>query len=655
MGSSSIVNISKILDGGFVGPGIEVGVKEGQRTVEINSADLVDKVINLRLIHKATGPGVAPRTFTIRSDYEIQWLPGGGWQYIDCIEKPQIKITYKNVSDSIAVQLSIEVVNLYVGDELLYLNRGEPIEAIEVQVGYKAQFPDWVRDEAFSRLPVEQFYAMKDYLQVTAPEKVLAPTRLIVQVLSTHKTSMPPDSLTVFNCVIGTLDRGLRLLVDMDTLDTRFLRRSTAAWLDRVPANSLPYLFLDVITRRFIRTSVRHQNYVTPNDERDSVTETDDPVYQGVSVSQSVTVYDSEYEPVEVLELEYNGLMGFDDANKYGVIVYISDMLWETPIDEMPQWDLTDRQLEQMLPIEQLIMPTMHDRIIAQLLAISEVYTFIRYYQLPDGNFKAYHVDETIDDLMQDTVSVRQQQRGLKQIPAVYDITWGGLTEIKCPFYTFLAPTDVIAFRSRYIMNETAGFFITPGANLGIFKILLGEITFSTTGEENMMVLRGIIARNTPDFVESPDGSVKRKLSEVTEVAKAQQQRNEIVWRRRTLAVVGGVITDDNNTTTWAATADRMVASATAYEKEWVEENGSLPGRTEALTLLQDDNPGLFTNERLTRVQPLEIALIQETGIQVPVLYGPAYQPSWVGSPDEIIIREPFLPTVYYSTAKEIG
>jgi hypothetical protein len=180
--------------------------KEVQREL-VTADDLFDKIINLRFIRKSG------RSFIIRSDYEPVFHKDGTISFKKCVQKPQIKVSYKAVSENTAINVDIEVTNLFIGDKEtadpndLDTVDGDPVMWCIIQMGYRKQFPDWTAPERKNN--IAQFYALNNNALSTEAE-VRNGQQILVQILTGYPTTYPPDRATYFKGIIGTMETGLR-------------------------------------------------------------------------------------------------------------------------------------------------------------------------------------------------------------------------------------------------------------------------------------------------------------------------------------------------------------------------------------------------------------------------------------------------------------
>jgi transcriptional regulator with XRE-family HTH domain len=79
-------------------------VKSGQETVKLSADDIHDKIINLKFIRRSG------ESFIIRSHYEAVFHPDGEKGSISfkrCVQKPYIKVSYKQVSEGVTIEVDI--------------------------------------------------------------------------------------------------------------------------------------------------------------------------------------------------------------------------------------------------------------------------------------------------------------------------------------------------------------------------------------------------------------------------------------------------------------------------------------------------------------------------------------------------------------------
>jgi len=608
-------------------------VKTGAESVALTSEDLMDKIINIRFVHKPLTPGALPKTFTLRSDYEVLYTPTGFF-YIDCVQKPAIKVSYKQVANSTVVELNVDVSNLFIKDMTAMERSNGAVQQLELQIGYKSQMVDWARDPVWSKKGIAEFYALKDNYVSTENTGLVPPTIIVAQVLTTQRISAPPDGVTRFQCVVGSIEQGMRWVISGDS--TYVSNAVSKHWSGKKPSNILPYTFFELVTRRFIRPTQRH-------DISDVVRQVvgADGVTIDV-VDQYVTVYDSEYAVATPLNT-IAGRMSEADADMYGVVVYMSDVLWNTPLNELPMWNLTPSETEKAEPISQPMPVEFFDKVPAQLEAIRKQYDFVRFYLLKDGNYFAYHVRESEQDIFKDRFVNGKQKERIFKLPAVYDITWAGTRVIRAPFFSAIGSLDTVAFQSKYVLNDQTGNFYSPEKGNNCYLVLLLDVSFDTVEEDNMMVLTCTDIEGNYEPETLPDGRiVAKEIPGEKEVVKRDK-----IWKKVDLEVTYLYNGDPSTTdSSWASVIERLRASAVRYKDRW----GTLPTTDRIIDDIKSWNdPGVFSQSRIDAATSVETMAY---GRDMPVIYGKEYNPVNPGSGDIIHIREPYLDT--YNADEEI-
>jgi hypothetical protein len=243
-----------------------VRIKTGKASIEHTSRDLFDRIINLKFIRSSK------RTFTIRSDYEAVFYSTNTIGFKKCVQKPDIKVTYKQVADLTAIEVDIEIRNLYIegaDNELqawidykeetnargvISASGGDPVETCIIQMGYRSQFPNWTDDQ--HKKNIDQYYDLNNnaIAPLSSETDIKPPQQLIVQIRAGHPTAYPPNRTIYFKGFVGGLDTGLRWNHTVDELITGFGDAAFPDGYSEIEA----YLF-QYVTRRFIKAGVVHR------------------------------------------------------------------------------------------------------------------------------------------------------------------------------------------------------------------------------------------------------------------------------------------------------------------------------------------------------------------------------------------------------------
>jgi hypothetical protein len=464
-------------------------VKRRAETVDTGSTDLFDKIINLKFV-RASGA-----SFALRSDYEPVYYGDGTVSFKPCMFKPQIKVAYKQVSNDVAIQVDIEVTNLFFyaknsnADKAIstdiYKTEGDPVTQIVIQMGYRAQFPDWADETHRQPGYADRFFDLENSAVNSPQEAKLAFRQITVLVLASWPSGHPPDQVSYFKGIIGSDDKALTWNRTEEESARGFGYEGTPTVNPETgsPYTPLEWTLFNFITRRFVRSDVLHLTRVNTGTEEREVL-----IYgRAADLAGAVPLSGPLADPGWFrLVLAADGLMSETDARKFGVVCKVSKYL------RSRRW-LTYRPYG----LEEFALPLMgldvrrfseqHEKLGAQLHAIQEAYNKIRWYQLADGNFYVYSADEGGDDFFADPETLRNQENAIK-LPAVYEISLSGLRTIKCPFIAFVSPMTTVLFKSRYSIGSLVGFYYHP-KDTDAFLVLQASISFDTTGEENTMEL----------------------------------------------------------------------------------------------------------------------------------------------------------------------
>jgi hypothetical protein len=510
-------------------------VKRREETVDLTSTDLFDKIINLKFT-RASG-----KSFVIRSDYEPVYDRSGRVMFKPCMYKPQIKVAYQQVSDSVAIKVDIEVTNLFIyaktsradkaSATAIYTEDGDPVLQIIVQMGYRAQFPDWTDEVHQQPGYVDRFFDLLNTTANTEQEAKLTYRQITVEVLASWPSGYPPDQVSYFQGIIGTVRDGLRWKRTEEELAAGYGDENTPVINPETGERYgvLEWTCFNYITRRFVRSNVLHlmnvKKTVSEGENGEPAVEYETAVfiygkndYDGAAFMPGA-VPDMQWTP---LVLGQDGLMSEEDAASFGVVCRISAYLRRGKEEAYTSFG-PEEFAGALAELRTRRFTDQQDGLGAQLLALRQAYNKIRWYQLTDGSFYIYSVDEGEDDLFSDPETLRRQANAIK-LPAIYDISLSGLRTIRGPFIAFIGPMTTVLFKSRYSIGSLVGFYYHPGAGTDAFLVLQASVSFDTTGEENTMTLSctDIPEPAAPEV--QPDGSVQPKLP-INEIAP-QEVRN---------------------------------------------------------------------------------------------------------------------------------
>lgn len=610
-----------ITQGGLRKGVITSGVK--RQTVELTPADMDRRIINLRFIHKLAEPGMAPKTFTIRSDYEVKNTKYG-YQYVPVEFTPTIKVEYKQVANDTVIELNVDVTGLFIKDPSSLESAGLPIEMVEIQMGYLCQMPDWSFDPVYSSKPIEDFYALKD--DTKNPQY----TTIRGQVLSVQRISGPPNVVTRFQCVIGSMRSGLRWEPKESEAVLERAKVRSAKWDGKEPKNLLPSTFYSLVTRRFINSTVPHDVNVKKPAASRTASAPGKPV-EAAPAEYAITILDDNMKPVKILQL-VQGRLSNKDAEDYGTHVFMSDKLWDLPMEELAVLGFSEDERSKAAPVERSPYFGQMEQIGAQLEAIKSVYPFLRWYVMKDGNYYVYHESENDEDFFSSSKVNKNQQEGILMLPAVYDITWGGTRTIRSPFFSLLGSMQTVAYQAKYALNDLVGSFYAPGKENNCFLVLLLDVTFSTAGGDNTMVMTCVDITGAYKPVLGADGSMSPVA--LPKPKESPSRNGTWVQKQLTVATVGDGVSTVGST--WASVVQFMVDAAKVYEWRW---NGALPTTDQILDKIQAWNPTLFAGARVTTYKSSESG---NYGRDLPQLFTSEYNPVAAGA-DVLDVKYPFF------------
>lgn len=398
-----------------------------------------DRVINIKFIRDDGS------SFVLRSDYEPVYVGNGKYTFTKCIQKPEIKVQYRKATQSVSIQINIDVTNLHISSaadatdptQVPYKFVTNKIVRVVLQLGYFNMFPRF--DDPLQKLTAEMYNELKSQTTKNDYEEIDCTVHAV------YPIKMPPDGITRFVCVVGSSAETFPTTQDDADNTTTF--DATSAKIDKY--------FYEYITRRYARKAIP------------TVEKIIDPLGSGTIVPEG-----SQERYV------YNGRLATKTADTYGVKVYVTDALKASAFKGTP-----------LIPA-----PVMHKEISATLMEIQNaVCTDVRFYFLASGNLVAF--SNMLDNAKTIYFSLKNQklepedQTTENELPAIYSITYAGLRSIKCPFFPFVRPFQKIDFSSKYNIGSLVGYFYSPKPGEESFIVINYTVDFSTVGNENEMEL----------------------------------------------------------------------------------------------------------------------------------------------------------------------
>jgi len=516
-------------------------IKKDIDSLRVSGNDMHDKIINLRFV-RSSG-----RSFFIRSDYEAVYNKDGSIDFIKCVQKPDIKITYKQVAESVAIEVDIYITNLHIAEEMAYkagksvngsyvpgdINVEEagtdPVTRCIIQMGYRGQFRNWT-DEA-------QIGSIEEFQNLAAMPidgKAERPNEIDVQILTGYPQGYPPDRVMYFKGIVGTLLTGLPYKQTPSVLDKNYGDNNMpkeASYMERP--------FYQFITRRFLAP---HVIYKIKDGEvliykKDSYDNKD--YKQRLEVSRKLSLdakemnTEANWKPLAT-DPE-SGLMAVEDANRFGVVCALSDKLRALEEPMLRKFGIGENNgKEWSVPATPYTGPS-YNELGGQLVSLRQHFPFIRWLVLMDGSYYVYHVAETEEDLYKDPYIKNNMKHTWLVLPAIYDMTPQGTRTIRCPFISFLSPGMTVYFQSRFTVGTFVGFFYPVKTNA--FLVIIANVSFATVQKDNMMELMCVDLPKKVTYVDRETGEIRiedepKKVS-ATATGEKQAERNENIWTKQ--------------------------------------------------------------------------------------------------------------------------
>jgi hypothetical protein len=666
-------------------------IKHGVSVMDISPDDLFDKIINIKFVRKSG------KSFVIRSDYEpVYYQDSNGPVRIGfkrCLEKPQIKVSYRQVAQSVATNIDIEITNFFInksapdGDEVsnatgllqetlrdvhtgiagnesatdqinsilgnertgsaireLLEAPGDPVIFCIIQLGYLRQFPDWTDKVHQQPGYAQRYFDMNDGV-VNPVEQAKGGQQISAVILESYDKSYPPDKITYFHGIVGTVETGLRWQHDESDLDASYGEPEINEAM-----SPLENTFFHFVTRRFLRSDVIHivetAKKIRKNTGKIEAPEAD---YEqrvriwalnnykstpSAAAGLQQEIPDSAWHDLDVTP---KGILSAEDAKQFGIVCALSERLRQVPLAEV------QTQNALLVPVGGALLPNrkqvpfndQRDKLGAQLLAIQQVYPYIRWFQLNNGNYFFYHVDESSTDLFKDKYTIDRQKDSSIMLPMVYDISMGGTRTIRCPFIAFINPMTTVFFQSRYSLGSLVGFYYPPKQNNAAYQVMTAQIEFETAGEANLMELQVVdIDKEYAPEVDPETGEVTPSV-----IIQTQERRNENIapdaWWEFAIAVL--TYPNETGTGRWQDIASNFLLPNL---QGWDEP----PTMERMLTDLKEWNSDYFTEGYIDAqrgVSPENRSAGFHIDFRLPYIY--KFNKS-KGGPDVIIVRTPYMP-----------
>jgi hypothetical protein len=621
---------------------VEARLLRGQETIQLDGNALFDRVINLRFKRKAGGD------FSVRSDYEPVYRSDGSIFFRRCLQKPQIKVSYEQVPGNTVIACDIEVANLYLDPRLegsaqesslgegekatlsaektLLEENGNPVREITLQMGYINQFPDWSKPGmADSDEKLKRFFALDNHVFVNDP-RVGTAVELRLSVLTAQSKGLPPDKVTLFHCVTGSLYPGLT----WEHGDSALLAGYGDVAFPSRDMTSIEKTFFMLVTRRFLNPALRWR-------KEGSALLITEPFVN----SFGETMFDkaSADNPVSV-SLAPDGCLIPEDARLLGVQCLASQELRKAVGDE------TDTYLGSLMTdavgSRTATAPLVEQQrlIMGQLTQIQRAYPRVRWYALNNGDFFFYDEQESAETLFADIETQLRQRRQIVTLSAIYDMTVDGLRVIRAPFHGFINPLTTVRINARYNLGTLVGFYYPKQAHRWLM-VITQKVEFSTTGDENTMTLSCVdIDPEDAPVYDSETKTISVKRNALAEAA--QERSSKFVFAIEDWAVYK----TDGSHSRLQFIAERMVLSAKteAMRGEW-EQAGMTPTVPLALKVLLERNKELLDKpSRKDRGNAPEYDLYKQELNALGVLHIPYVYEDFEGSQDVIKYRLPWAP-----------
>lgn len=432
---------------------------------------LFDRIINLKLIVGKTnkeGVIIAEDAFVIRSDYEMyrpsytvdsimspNKLSNSGFRFRKCNIKPSIKVQYKQVSGGTSIAVDIFITNFFMIDKdgkcLRSFNNIEyPLAQVELMMGYWGQFKQMIDPD---KSTIEDYFNFESKFGV---DKIVMRN---VQNVTTDK--MPPDYTLHIHGYVGNVCQAP--LDKYKNKNATFSNLESSELKIKLTGKTYPDILYTHITRRFLKAGLL------------------DSLNIGIEGATSS------------IALTKDGLMSKEDANKYGIKVYVSDKVKEKEIKPIinSKGQSTDKVItfttgttsqNTMINIIQGIDPNLRFK----QLVNGDIFV----YDVSEESLDPFGLAETMEKALYASKVSNTWYNG--KLPCVYNINIDAVSTITCPFSSYLEPFQLFRFASRYSLTSMISYYANLEATIYEFTTLSCSVSFATVEDVNEVLITAI-------------------------------------------------------------------------------------------------------------------------------------------------------------------
>lgn len=449
----------------------------------LNSLDLFDRVINLKLTANVKNSDVVAQEFVIRSDYEFyypqltQSVAENDFtkfssfrlgQIRKCQYKPDIKVQYKQHSLGTITEVDIFIKNFCMldssGQLIKNFNSQElQLTKVELAMGYFGQFESTLRANK-GMISSAQLFNFDDKLLIGK-----GITKITLGTVYVQTDSLPPDMTVHIHGYVGN--------ITFQPLSNELADKVYPTKYNQI-----------LINGNVVDSSKKSKDYDTIIGKTFFQYVTKKWLAEGVPPKTRLL------KVIASADFASKGLLSDMDAKRYGIKVYFSTQAKQYAKQYDTEKTVLDANgiqvAKQQITIEDANTAMEQANLIKNIFGMQD---FCLAFIPSSNNLFLFHNTEMTDinKMIKGTnLEVEYKKDAVatywdKKLPAVYNITTDSLCTIVCPFFFFLNPFEEFSFESRYALSGLVNYYSALNNKTNKFHSLWQIVSFATVEDIN--------------------------------------------------------------------------------------------------------------------------------------------------------------------------